>query len=313
MSSEIEILTDEFNLTPAEASEILHVSPQTLRYYEKEGRLRSQRTQGGHRRYSDTDVEDLRNFQKTGEKILGKSNAKDVDNKTGTIPSEDALEKSIDLFQKGLEQEKKNLGITEYQEAAAKAFKIELDLDVDPKDLITKKVRRSVPESLTKRSFYVCYLKLDTGGPFGYLAVHPELLGIQYTTFIDGPKNPYYTFDREENSYSRYYKIDSLEEIPLAMSKDRASRIDGLAFVYLFGAMFSLVILGVLEAAFGGLGLLAGALVILIARVVYVNMLLPTRSNGRKEIKEFLKKNNVNAKMAPSIEEQASSPSMSHM
>jgi excisionase family DNA binding protein len=39
-----------------EASELLGVTPKTLRLWEKEGKIISHRTEGGHRRYEITDL-----------------------------------------------------------------------------------------------------------------------------------------------------------------------------------------------------------------------------------------------------------------
>ncbi|MCD1286517.1 MerR family DNA-binding transcriptional regulator [Brevibacterium sp. H-BE7] len=46
-------------LTVAAAARIVGVHPQTLRDYEKAGRIESSRTPGGHRRYIREDVEAL--------------------------------------------------------------------------------------------------------------------------------------------------------------------------------------------------------------------------------------------------------------
>jgi len=50
---------DEFRplVTIGEAARIFGVDPQTLRRWESAGKIRSQRTLGGHRRYNRTDIE----------------------------------------------------------------------------------------------------------------------------------------------------------------------------------------------------------------------------------------------------------------
>ena len=45
------------------AAELAGVHPQTLRIYERKGLVDPQRTQGGSRRYSDTDIERLQRIQ----------------------------------------------------------------------------------------------------------------------------------------------------------------------------------------------------------------------------------------------------------
>lgn len=56
-------------LTPAEAAEILGVSPSTVRRYEESGLLVPRRLPGsGHRRYRRADVEQLRDRQ-DGERV----------------------------------------------------------------------------------------------------------------------------------------------------------------------------------------------------------------------------------------------------
>jgi putative resolvase len=52
-------LAKESFLSPAQASEILHVHPQTLKRYEKEDLLTTSRTSGGHRRYQRSEIEKL--------------------------------------------------------------------------------------------------------------------------------------------------------------------------------------------------------------------------------------------------------------
>jgi excisionase family DNA binding protein len=44
-------------LTASEAASILHVSPETLRRWEQQGKLSATKTKGGHRRFSRSDVE----------------------------------------------------------------------------------------------------------------------------------------------------------------------------------------------------------------------------------------------------------------
>jgi excisionase family DNA binding protein len=46
-------------LRPSEAAEILHVSPQTLRRWAAEGKLRHALTAGGHRRFPSAEVQRL--------------------------------------------------------------------------------------------------------------------------------------------------------------------------------------------------------------------------------------------------------------
>ena len=48
-------------LSPRETSKILGVCVMTLRNWEREGKLKSSRTAGGHRRYK---LEDIKNIQK---------------------------------------------------------------------------------------------------------------------------------------------------------------------------------------------------------------------------------------------------------
>lgn len=55
-------------LTPKQAASILFVSSQTLRRWEEEGKITSQRTNGGHRRYVAEEVEQLRLLNQTGSK-----------------------------------------------------------------------------------------------------------------------------------------------------------------------------------------------------------------------------------------------------
>jgi len=52
-------------LTPAQAAELLSVSPVTLRYWSKEGRLNFVTTLGGHRRYERIEIEKV-----LGEKLV---------------------------------------------------------------------------------------------------------------------------------------------------------------------------------------------------------------------------------------------------
>jgi len=58
-------------LTPAQAAELLNVSPITIRYWAKEGRLNFVTTPGGHRRFERAEIEKLldtkiaRNIQET--------------------------------------------------------------------------------------------------------------------------------------------------------------------------------------------------------------------------------------------------------
>lgn len=49
----------EEHLTPAEAGRLIGVHAQTLRDWERAGRIHSRRTPGGHRRYLRSDVEAL--------------------------------------------------------------------------------------------------------------------------------------------------------------------------------------------------------------------------------------------------------------
>jgi excisionase family DNA binding protein len=46
-------------LLPSEVAEVLHVSPETVTRWAKEGKLASRRTLGGHRRYARADIESL--------------------------------------------------------------------------------------------------------------------------------------------------------------------------------------------------------------------------------------------------------------
>lgn len=43
-------------LTVGEACQLLHVTKQTLYKWEKDGRIQTLRTEGGHRRYNKTDL-----------------------------------------------------------------------------------------------------------------------------------------------------------------------------------------------------------------------------------------------------------------
>ncbi len=52
------------------AAELAGVHPQTLRIYERKGLLEPARTQGGSRRYSDSDIELLRRIQELTEQGL---------------------------------------------------------------------------------------------------------------------------------------------------------------------------------------------------------------------------------------------------
>lgn len=53
-----------------EAAKILGVTKQTLRNWEKAGRLKSTKTMGGHRRYSIGDLNEVRKLQMANEQIL---------------------------------------------------------------------------------------------------------------------------------------------------------------------------------------------------------------------------------------------------
>ena len=53
-----------------EASAILGVSPQTLRNWEKDGRLVSERTAGGHRRYSEETIDRLKKIRMGDNEII---------------------------------------------------------------------------------------------------------------------------------------------------------------------------------------------------------------------------------------------------
>jgi len=109
-----------------EASAILGVSPQTLRNWEKDGRLVSERTSGGHRRYSEETIDRLKKVRmgdneiiipnispsqimktiksfllgfKSDEKVNVIINTNQLDRKvTFTVDSEDGLETRIKTF-----------------------------------------------------------------------------------------------------------------------------------------------------------------------------------------------------------------------
>jgi excisionase family DNA binding protein len=51
--------TSEPVLTPGEVASILRVDPKTVTRWAKEGKLRSVRTPGGHRRYFEADIRAL--------------------------------------------------------------------------------------------------------------------------------------------------------------------------------------------------------------------------------------------------------------
>jgi excisionase family DNA binding protein len=46
-------------LRTAEVAELLHVSPKTISWWAKEGKLPHQKTLGGHRRYKEADIRAL--------------------------------------------------------------------------------------------------------------------------------------------------------------------------------------------------------------------------------------------------------------
>lgn len=61
---------EESTLTVEQAAMMLGVSKQTIRNWEKEGRLQSSRTSGGHRRFLKSQVDDMRKLQMNEHELL---------------------------------------------------------------------------------------------------------------------------------------------------------------------------------------------------------------------------------------------------
>lgn len=67
-------------LTPSQAASVLAMHPETLRRWEENGRIKSQRTPGGHRRYLESDVLKLKAEIESGKHLL-------QGNRAETVPS----------------------------------------------------------------------------------------------------------------------------------------------------------------------------------------------------------------------------------
>lgn len=147
------------DITPSEAASILAVHPETLRRYQEEGLISSEKTPGGHRRYDRDEIESFRDIRVTSTR---KGNQTIEEKLSGSEASRmRALEG--DLAEKVLEE--LNGLLNEVNITVARS---DLDIFVDLE--------------YTNRSR--AYYKLNTGYDFGYL-VCDFGHGIEYTPEIE--------------------------------------------------------------------------------------------------------------------------------
>ena len=86
---------NEKYLTPQKASEILQVTQRTLQLWDEKGRIRSFRTNGGHRRYLSSDIEKLMFIENVGQK----SREKICYCRVSSCGQKEDLQRQIEFFQ----------------------------------------------------------------------------------------------------------------------------------------------------------------------------------------------------------------------